>query len=624
MIKGSPWERLNVGIFKQPQQAVSLLNKIQKTYPRAWIQKTSEKSTTVRFPRPAASAQPARTATIKTEKPTLLTVSATKQVTLPGGSSLSEKQLDSLMQRAKTDFKNKKYSSSIRFLNALVAAGEHQHSHDALELLGLARQRKGQKAHAVDTYEKYLALYPDAEGADRVQQRLIGLLTASNVPKENIRMSTKEGRANVTTYGSLAQYYQHNQTAADNANAITTQSQLITFIDLTTLHRTAGFDQRYQLTGDHLYDFIDNRDRSEFRFIDAYYELSHRKTGHSTRLGRQPLRTGGILKRFDGLSAGYQLTPDIRLNLIGGFPVGIDNKSSLNQHKTFYGITFESGTFLEHWSMNLFYFDQQANGLQDLKTAGADVRYRDKNKSLFAMLDYDLFYDEVTVLQLNTNVQLNPHRSLYLNAFMRKSPQLATTNALIGRQEQNLEQLKKVLNIEQIIQLARDRTTHSEMLTIGGAQQISPNLQLTADLSLARLGDTIASAGVAATPDTGTAYFLNTQLIVNSLLMKHDSNVFGVRYYDTDALNTTSFIVNARFPVSRHWRLNPRLQYDFHQFNNGRSQQKLRLLFKADYRFSNKMLFDFYIAYDKTFKASNGQDMSNNHLFFLMGYRWDF
>ncbi len=36
-IKGSPWERLSVGFFKQRKQAVSLRDKIQKTYPGAWL-----------------------------------------------------------------------------------------------------------------------------------------------------------------------------------------------------------------------------------------------------------------------------------------------------------------------------------------------------------------------------------------------------------------------------------------------------------------------------------------------------------------------------------------------------------------------------------------------------------
>ncbi len=624
MIKGSPWERLNVGFFKQREQAAALKNKTKKIYPGAWVQKASAKNIAFTIHTPTGLTKAISTTPVTTLKPKQATVSKSKQTAIPNSASLTEKQLDSLMQRAKTDFKNKKYSSSIRYLNALIAAEEHKYSREALELLGLTRQRKGQKAHAVDTYEKYLAFYPDADGSDRVRQRLTGLLTATNAPRKSLRMTTIKERDELTTYGSLAQYYQHNKTSVDEIENITTLSQLITFFDLTTLHKTTTFDHRYQFTADHVYDFIDSRDDSEFRFIEAYYELSYRKTGSSGRFGRQTLRTGGILKRFDGLSVGYQFTPDLRLNVLAGLPVDIDNKSSINEHKTFYGFTFETGTFLNHWSMNLFYFDQESDGLQDLNTIGADVRYRDKKKSFFGMVDYDLHYKEVTVLQLNANMLLAQNRTVYLNAYMRKQPLLATTNALIGRQEQSLEELKTVLNNEQIYQLARDRTANSETLTIGGSQKLSEKYQLTADITLAHVGDTVASGGVAATPDTDTDYFLSTQLIANSLLMKNDSNIFGVRYYSTDSSDTISFIINSRFPVSRSWRLNPRLQYDIRELSNGRSQTRLRALLRTDYRFSNRILFDFDIGYDETFETNNGQDLGNNNLFFTLGYRWDF
>jgi tetratricopeptide (TPR) repeat protein len=615
-IKGAPWERLNVGFFKQRKQADSLKNKIQKTYPGAWLQKASAKNIAYTINSPASFTKPVSAAAI--------TASIPKQALLSGSASLTEKQLDSLMQRAKTDFKNKKYSSSIRYLNALLAAGEHKYSHEALELLGLARQRKGQTAHAVETYKKYLALYPDSDGSDRVRQRLNGLLTAASTPRKNIPMSTTEERGNVTTYGSLAQYYQNNTTSVDDIGTTTTLSQLVTFFDLTTLLKTTAFDHRFQFTSDHVYDFIDSSDDSEFRFIEAYYELSYRKTGTSGRFGRQKLRTGGILNRFDGLSVGYQFTPDMRVNFLGGFPVDIDNKTSINEHKTFYGFTFETGTFLQHWSMNLFYFDQENDGLKESNPLGADVRYRDKKVLLFGMVDYDLLYDELTILQLNTNILLDQNWTVYMNVLKRKSPLLATSNALIGRQEQSLEELKEVLNIEQIYQLARDRTADSETVTFGGSKQLNEKYQATADITFIHRGDTVASGGVAATPDTGTDYYINTQLIANSLLMKHDSNVFGVRFYDTDASNTISFITNSRFPVARKWRMNPRLQYDIREFSNGRSQQKLRALLRTDYRFIKKVLFEFDIGYDETFETSNGQDLGNNSLHFTLGYRWDF
>ena len=539
-------------------------------------------------------------------------------------SSLTEKQLDSLMQRAKTDFKNKKYNSSIRYFNALIASGENKYSQESLELLGLSRQRKGQKAHAVDSYEKYLLLYPEAEGSDRVRQRLAGLLTASKAPRQKIRMSTTEEKDEVTIYGSLSQFYQSNRTSIDDVGAISTLSQLITFFDLTTLHGTTKFDHRYQITSDHVYDFIDSDDDSEFRFIEAYYEFNYRKTGSSGRFGRQRLLIGGLLKRFDGLSAGYQFNPGMRLNVLGGFPVDIDNKSSINKHKTFYGFTFETGTFLDHWSMNLFYFDQDNDGLTDRNSIGTEVRFRDGGKLLYGLVDYDLFYEEINILQLNTNIVFDHGRTAYMNAFLRKSPLLSTDNALIGREEQSIEELEKVLNHEQIYQLARDRTANSETVTVGGSQSLSEKFQVTADVTFAHVDATVASGGVLATPDTGTDYFFSTQLVANNFWMKSGTGVLGVRYYDTDLSSTISLIANTRFPVTRNWRINPRLQFDSRKLNDGQSQQKLRALFRTDYRYLNDVRFDFEVGYDEASGESTGQLLGSNDLFFTLGYRWDF
>ena len=616
MVRGSPWERLCLGFFSPRKDASSILKDIQQVYPGAWIQKVSTKNilSTIYSPTgPTANAS------------TLPAIIPKQQKTVTGNTStLTEKQLDSLMQRAKVDFKNKKYSSSIRYLNALLAAGEHKYSREALELLGLARQRKGQRTHAVNTYEEYLKLYPDAEGSDRVRQRLAGLLTATSGPREKIRMSTAEERDEVTTYGSLSQFYQSNTTSLDDIGTVSTLSQLITFFDLTTLHRTKKFDHRYQFIADHVYDFIDSDDDSELRFIETYYEFSYRQTGSSGRFGRQRLQIGGILKRFDGLSVGYQFNPDVRLNVIGGFPVDIDNKTSINKHKTFYGFTFETGTFLDNWSMNLFYFDQENDGLTDRNSIGTEVRFRNGRKLLYGLVDYDLFYDELNILQLNANIVFDRGRTLYVNAYIRKSPLLTTDNALIGREEQSIDELKKVLNPEQIYQLARDRTANSETVTVGGSQPVSEKFQVTADITFAYVDATVASGGVLATPDTGTDYFFSTQLVGNNLWMKYDTWVLGLRYYDTDLSSTVSLIANTRFPITRQWRINPRLQFDTRDFNDGQSQQKLRALFRTDYRYLNNVRFDFELGYDEISGGDASQLLGNNDLFFILGYRWDF
>ncbi len=333
-IKNRPWERLYIGYCSSRRKCLDRLKQVKEIYPGAWINKT-----------PADNIR-------------LIKKPATRSVTKKTKIALSDKQLKSLMKRAKEDFTAKRYKSAIRYLTALVNAGSHKYSADALELLGLSRQRNNQKSHAVEAYEKYLELYPDSDGVSRVKQRLAGLLTASRSAKQRINLTTVEIKDEVMTFGSVSQFYRYNRASSDDIGTFTSLSQLISFIDLTTIQKSENFDHRYQFSVDHTYDFLGNGDRNELRFIETYYEASIRTYGHSARIGRQSLRIGGILNRFDGVSAGYQITPDMRFNFLGGFPVETDNKTSINNQKSFYGFTFETGTFLQDWDMNLFYFHQ--------------------------------------------------------------------------------------------------------------------------------------------------------------------------------------------------------------------------------------------------------------------------
>ena len=290
--------------------------------------------------------------------------------------------------------------------------------------------------------------------------------------------------------------------------SVTTLSQLITYFDVTAIQRTNNFDQRYQINADYINDFINDDDNNEFRFFEAYYEVSHRKTGTSGRFGRQVLRIGSTRKRFDGITAGYQINPDMRLNVLGGYPVAIDNYTSVNTDNTFYGVTFETGTFLKHWEMNLFYFDQQVEGLTDSNSIGTEFRYNDKSRSLFSMIDYDLFYDEINTLQFNANLMFDHGRTSYYKCFHAQDTGTVyqqCTHRQVGTLPS--KNLKQTLNIEQIYQLARDRTANSQTVTVGGSQQLNENVQTTADITSCALMALSPRVALQATPDTGPDYY---------------------------------------------------------------------------------------------------------------------
>ena len=64
------------------------------------------------------------------------------------------------------------YPTAIALLTKLQRQPEYPDRARAQELLGLARERAGQLAHAKAEYEEYLRRYPQGEAAERVAFRL--------------------------------------------------------------------------------------------------------------------------------------------------------------------------------------------------------------------------------------------------------------------------------------------------------------------------------------------------------------------------------------------------------------------------------------------------------------------
>jgi len=606
---GKARERLNLGYFDNRAQADALLPVIRKLYPGAWISRDVPVGKRFLSAAAGTGAAPDRGSTIEQAG---------------AHARPSDEQIENLMTRAKSDFSRKKYPEAIRLFTAVVQAGSGRYSQEALELLGLSRQRNGQKSHAFDLYTRYLEKYPDGEGSKRVRQRLSALMTETSPPRAGIRMSSEKAAAQTISYGSWSQYYRRDTASTSDTGTITVNSQLLNFLDLTAISNDAALSHKGRFTADDSYDFLDSANGNEFRFIEMYYEMAYRATGSSMKLGRQSHRFGGILKRFDGISVGYQFTPQLRLNLLAGHPVEIDNKSSINSDKKFYGVSFETGTFLDHWNMNFFHFHQYVFDIDDATSTGFDLRYTDGTGALYGMVDYDYLYRVFNFAQLNANLNLPGGRSLYMNAFMRRSPLLTSSNALIGRPETSIAELEQTLSIEQIRQLALDRTANSRTVTVGGSQPVSEKFRLTGDITLSRVDSTIASGGVDAVPGTGTDYFFSAQLVGNSLFIERDTGVLGLRYLQTDPSDTLSLIVNSRFPITRNWRVNPRIQYDIRKLADGRSQNKWRTLIRTDYRYPGSVRFDFEIGYDDTSQTIDGESLGSSALYFMLGYRRDF
>lgn len=622
---GKRWNRLRLGFFPTADAARNALGAVKASYPGAWIAKASAAerqasgATAVRLavsaprpssPPPVASQTPSRQATAGRAPAGALP---------PGG-------LAKLMDQAAVAMTAKDYRRAVQLYTKVLQYNDAPTRQQAQELLGLARERSGQLAHAKAEYETYLGLYPKGEGADRVRQRLAGLLTARSKPQEKLRRTDKEKEDKWQTQvtGGFSQFYSYDESAVDDMAETVNRSDLNSSLDLGVRLRKSDYEFGARFNGGHVFDFRDQgEDVSHINTL--FVEAIDRGQGLTARFGRQSRSSGGVLGRFDGALLDFQILPQARLSVVGGFPVDSSKELEVDPDRHFYGAALNLGTFADSVDLNLYAIRQEVDGIIDRRAVGGEIRYFNSGRSVFTLVDYDTSYDQLNIALLSANWVFENRATAGLTLDYRNSPSLATTNALQGQGVEEISDLLQTMTEEEIRALAEDRTARNRSATLSASHPIGKSFQVSGNVTVSNMSATEASGGVPATPGTGNEFYYSAQLIGSGLIMENDVNIFGLRYSDTSNADTSTFSFDARYPLTRNWRLNPRLRTDYKQNNNDDGEQiRVRPSLRTDYRPTNWMRVDLEAGMEWTEDRLAGDATRTVGYNMILGYRVNF
>lgn len=611
--RGRRWHRLRLGFFPTRKAAGRVRETLLKYYPRSWITKVRPEerdasAATALLGVAAAAVQPSPPA------------AADAATAVP-----SNKRLDKLMEAARKAMSRGDYAYAIKVYTEVVEYPDYPRARDAQEYLGLARERNGQLAHAKAEYEKYLKLYPKGEGAARVRQRLDGLVTARAVPPQKLRRVTvREDQPSWDVFGSFSQYYRRDVSGTDSTGQLVNLSLLASDMDVMARRRTQTYELRTRFTGGYDADFLSGG-HDQTRITSLYVEANDRRRIYSGRFGRQSQSSGGVLGRFDGALLGYQVTPIARLNFVTGFPVEISSLDQISTDKKFYGTSVDVGTFANGVDVNTFFINQTVAGLTDRQAVGSELRYSHGNRSLFALLDYDVYFNALNTFFVFGNWIMPDKTSVNVTLDVRKSPILTTSNALQGQMVGSVSGLLSLYTKDEIKQLAKDRTADSRTYTVGVTRPINRMLQVSGDITMTNLSGTPASGGVLAIDGTGNDLFYDLQLIGLSLIKEGDLAILGVRYSDTSTARTTTFSLNTRYPVNNAWHVNPRLRVDWRTFASDNSTQwTVAPSIRLNYRFRRHYQFELEGGSDWGARDLISGTENSSGYYVSLGYRADF
>src|SRR3974390_294709 len=292
--------------------------------------------------KPSASCQPRFPATLVATRPT-----ADPRALSPGKVSDANLRAGAAwVDEGRAALKKNDSSGAIQLFMRVLKYPENEYSAEALELLGLARQKGGELAEARGVYEDYLRRYPSGESSERVRQRLAGIVTASGEPSAPLNMPVGQtvetpppdrfAHINETTWtlvGSASVFYIRDDsfrtvrdpsvapdlTADPDAHRVH-QNELLSSIDAIATWNNDQTKGKIRFSGSEENGL--NSGSRDLSGVAAFLvDTLVKDWDLRAVVGRQILNTDGVLGRFDGALLSWQAFPMVKFDLVGGSPV---------------------------------------------------------------------------------------------------------------------------------------------------------------------------------------------------------------------------------------------------------------------------------------------------------------
>jgi hypothetical protein len=307
-----------------------------------------------------------------------------------------------------------------------------------------------------------------------------------------------------------------------------------------------------------------------------------------------------------------------------GYPV-TSTRNSLETTTDFTGVAIEFTDLVGSWDVATFYNTQTTDGITSRSGFGAEARYFDERRSVTAMLDYDVDFSEMNMLLLLGTWRLENRLTFSALFDKRMSPILSARNALIGQPVDSVEELLLVWSEEEVRALARDRTAASQTLTLGLATPLGERLQLNFDMTRSEIDGTVSSGGVEAVPGTGAQMFYSTSLVGTGLFGSSDVSILSFRVSDAETYQSRLISWDARFPVGRKLRINPRIRYiQWESLVDGRQRDTVAPALRLLLNLQSRYRLELEAGRDDSTRSDSGIERESSSSYFYLGYRASF
>lgn len=547
---------------------------------------------------------------------------------------------------------------AINRLNRILGLPRNSQTEPAQALIGEAREMNGEYLKAKAEYDLYLKLFPGGPAAPRVKERLAALPKDAAARAAAPKPLPKEaGPAEWTYFGSVSSYYYTGKSQIETLTppppglltfnrdtlSVTDQNSLITTINLNARRRDAFSDTRIVFRDTDNHNYL-RPDRSYNRVYSAYVDHNDRKIGYYVRAGRQNPNGMGVLERFDGVQAGYNLDSQWRINGVYGDAVEFNSPF----RKSFYGASIDLLPQTGRPGVSLYGIEQTLDGKLNRRALGVEGRYFDGRATGYGTVDYDVLYKGVNIALLQGNYLDEAGNNYFFVIDHRRAPSYSLTNALVSAPGMTLKDMIDTQGLDVVRQQARHLTALSDMFSVGVTHPLSERWQVGVDYRMSQISSTtpvnavipLAVIGTclgvvdpvnntciintASQQGSGQNHVVTFQAIGNSLFVTNAVGVANLSLISAPTYSGQASSLSYVLPIGDQWRFDTNLRYYTQKSDDGGSQERLSPSIKASWQWRNSLFLEGEMG-QETSRSSNV--VSRDHItrnYMYMGLRWDF
>jgi tetratricopeptide (TPR) repeat protein len=538
--------------------------------------------------------------------PTPAPAPAAPAVAEAAGNAEIEAKASALMGAAQAAVAQQNHAVAIEVLNELLNLPPNRQTRAAQEMAGIARARAGDFARARIEFETYLQLYPQGDGSERVRRELAALPAPAPAPLAEARPkppteTTVTGSTSMYGYGGNGQVRSQDfkdspiagvpQIAGDPLLTQDKARQIINDVDLNWRRRSADSDMRFVLRDSYTSD-LERSDRSKNRLSNLYVDYKSLSDGYGVRLGRQSPQGGGVMSRFDGLTASYLLRPKLKLGAVAGAPA---EKFFDDSKRRFLGASIDADGFIPNVGVGLYAIQQRIDRQIDRSAVGTEMRYFNGGVSLFSQLDYDVAIKGLNLATVQGTWILEDTTVFNALYDRRALSMLALGNALTFGDPANPNVVytriaERLANTT--VQALRDQvkrtTPFITQAQLGVTKPLNKTWQVGTSAQLTNIGAIPPVPEVLGfengRPATGNIYTLSAQLIGLNLYSNRDTHVWSVSGISSPTLKGGLLSYNLSSVVWEVWQLEPSLQFYRDRSTEGGTNQRWTPGLRITYR----------------------------------------